>query len=483
MAANPQLPRPQSQLSDAADQPTREWYEFWRQLLEFARENGATQAQIAELEQRVAALEQVENFTITGLLSVRVFGSPQSGTVVLQLLNDAQAPGNTYYYGTGPTGTKGWFAVADAITQGDGIALTTGPDGITEIAHGDTSSVSDITANFSGSTVVGQISLTFDQFGHVVSRTITGRQLDHNDLNAIQGGAPGEYYHLTSAEHTKVQALPAASQPLDDDLTAIAALATTGFPVRTAANTWALRSFANGTGYTWTNPAGVAGNPTLVLDATLQSLAGQNWVLNSIPVGSGADTVTQLALGANTFPARSSAGNVAAKPITDFGLSLIDDGNAAAARTTLGAMADTQPFFVATLSAAQALVAGVNTKVNLDTDVVDPNGWFDTGTGRFTPQQAGLYSVISTIAFSRPGASTTTGQRLIAYIFKNGAQEVAVTAANLSQTNTIEQAVGLVQMNGTTDYIEMYARSDATDAYQVGAGAANTTLRAVRVSA
>lgn len=364
-----------------------------------------------------------------------------------------------------------------SITDGDGVA------GDPTIAHGDTSSVTDITANFSGSTVVGQISLTFDQFGHVLTRTITGRQLDHNQVNAIQGGAPGEYYHLTSAEHTKVQALPAASQPLDDDLTAIAALATTGFPVRTAANTWALRSFANGTGYTWTNPAGVAGNPTLVLDATLQSLAGQNWVLNSIPVGSGADTVTQLALGANTFPARSSAGNVAAKPITDFGLSLIDDGNAAAARTTLEAMADTQPFMVATISAAQALVAGVNTKVNLDTDVVDPNGWFDTGTGRFTPQQAGLYSVISTIAFSRPGASTTTGQRLIAYIFKNGAQEVAVTAANLSQSNTIEQAVGLVQMNGTTDYIEMYARSDATDAYQVGAGAANTTLRAVRVSA
>lgn len=43
-----------------------------------------------------------------------------------------------------------------------------------------------------------------------------------------------------------------------------------------------------------------------------------------------------MAFAANTFPARSSAGNLAAKPITDFGLSLVDDANAAAALATLG---------------------------------------------------------------------------------------------------------------------------------------------------
>jgi hypothetical protein len=72
------------------------------------------------------------------------------------------------------------------------------------------------------------------------------------------------------------------------------------------------------------------------LDATLTALAAANWAANAVPIGTGADTLAQTAFAANTFPARSSAGNLEAKSITDFGLSLVDDADAAAARTTLG---------------------------------------------------------------------------------------------------------------------------------------------------
>lgn len=47
---------------------------------------------------------------------------------------------------------------------------------------------------------------------------------NHNDLGGLQGGVVGEYYHLTAAEHTKVQSLPSASQPLDGSLTSISGL-------------------------------------------------------------------------------------------------------------------------------------------------------------------------------------------------------------------------------------------------------------------
>jgi hypothetical protein len=67
------------------------------------------------------------------------------------------------------------------------------------------------------------------------------------------------------------------------------------------------------------------------LDDTLTALAAENWAANAIPVGTGTDTVTQLSITANTFPARGSSGNVAAKPITDFGLSLVNASNQAAA--------------------------------------------------------------------------------------------------------------------------------------------------------
>lgn len=72
------------------------------------------------------------------------------------------------------------------------------------------------------------------------------------------------------------------------------------------------------------------------LDATLTALAAADWVANAIPIGSGADTVSQVAFAANTFPARASTGTLGAKAITDFGLSLVDDADANAAQTTIG---------------------------------------------------------------------------------------------------------------------------------------------------
>jgi len=208
------VPVQRAAMVDSAQRCTNEWYEFVVQLTRYLQQAGVDPLVIANIEARLSAMEEAgaAGFLLQGLLSVAVAGSPESGLVQLSLRGDESAPGNTQRYGTGPTGTKGWFAAADAFTQGDGVTLTTGPDGVTEIAHGDTSSVTDINATFSGSTVVGEISLTFDQFGHVVSRTITGRQLDHNEVNAIQGGTTGEHYHLTAAQHAAVaQALPFAT--------------------------------------------------------------------------------------------------------------------------------------------------------------------------------------------------------------------------------------------------------------------------------
>ncbi len=64
-------------------------------------------------------------------------------------------------------------------------------------------------------------------------------------------------------------------QPADADLDALSALAGTGVAVRTAADTWALRTLqAPAAGFTITNPAGVAGDPTFVLANDLNALEG-----------------------------------------------------------------------------------------------------------------------------------------------------------------------------------------------------------------
>lgn len=60
--------------------------------------------------------------------------------------------------------------------------------------------------------------------------------------------------------------LDTEKQPIDGDLTAIAALSGTGLLAHTAANTYAERSIAAGTGIAVTNGNGVSGNPTVAPD-------------------------------------------------------------------------------------------------------------------------------------------------------------------------------------------------------------------------
>lgn len=64
-------------------------------------------------------------------------------------------------------------------------------------------------------------------------------------------------------------------QPLDADLTALAANSTDGFWAHTGAGTGAARTLtAPAAGFTITNPAGIAGNPTFVLANDLSALEG-----------------------------------------------------------------------------------------------------------------------------------------------------------------------------------------------------------------
>ena len=52
---------------------------------------------------------------IIGVESILTTGTLADGTVYVKLRGDAIEPGTTRYYGTGPDGTKGWHAIADAL--------------------------------------------------------------------------------------------------------------------------------------------------------------------------------------------------------------------------------------------------------------------------------------------------------------------------------------------------------------------------------
>lgn len=140
----PLLPHAQSALVDTNRFTTKEWRDFFQRLLDFVSADDGDAAVIADILARLEALEDEAGTPfIQGLNSVVV----NQGTeiVQVQLVNDEDAPGNTYYYGTGPTGTKGWFTVESALAAGAGIELEVGPDGVTTIKElGEVYQLSDL---------------------------------------------------------------------------------------------------------------------------------------------------------------------------------------------------------------------------------------------------------------------------------------------------------------------------------------------------
>lgn len=135
MALERSIPKASSQPIDKFDRFTTEWYSFLQQLASQAT-SATLQAELEALAARVLALEDSGQSvaTILGLGSVLASGSLADGQVVLTLVGDTEEPGATYYYGTGPDGLKGWYAVADTLAAGENVTLDTDPDtGVTTI--------------------------------------------------------------------------------------------------------------------------------------------------------------------------------------------------------------------------------------------------------------------------------------------------------------------------------------------------------------
>lgn len=133
-------PRFDQPVVDQAGRVTQAWANYFLRLAS-AQSNDDLRALYEALAARVAALEDGEggSLQILGQQSIAVNGIPQPGhVVIITLQGDTDSPGNTEYYGTGPTGTKGWFPVSGTITVNGGeLTKTVGSDGVTKFGLAD----------------------------------------------------------------------------------------------------------------------------------------------------------------------------------------------------------------------------------------------------------------------------------------------------------------------------------------------------------
>ena len=123
------------------------------------------------------------------------------------------------------------------------------------------------------------------------------------------------------------------------------------------------------------------------------------------------------------------------------------------------------PAFHAYLSSDQAVSDNVNTKVQIDTEIFDSDGAYDNSTNyRFTPQTAGKYFVYSSI---RADEQTGDLSKLHNSISKNGSIVTGLGSTSIdfrnvsSGTDSSVYNGGIVDMNGSSDYLELFGQADS----------------------
>jgi len=131
--------------------------------------------------------------------------------------------------------------------------------------------------------------------------------------------------------------------------------------------------------------------------------------------------------------------------------------------TIAGGLANT-PAFEAYLGTSQTVTDLVTTKVQFDTEVFDTDNCYDNTTNyRFTPTVAGKYFVYAKVSTDTIAGANLDQVRIV--IQKNGS---AISQANLdARGNTLgswytANDSTTVDMNGTTDYLEISCRIDDT---------------------
>lgn len=201
---------------------------------------------------------------------------------------------------TGTTGTATSDIAGDTISiigsTGISTAATDGPEALTITLDGTLQSLSAYNTN-------GLLTQT-------AADTFTGRTLTSASTGA-----------LTVADGNGVAGNPTLT--VDATLVALAGLnATAGLVVETAADTFAKRTLTSAStgALTVADGDGAAGNPTLTVDATLVSLAGYN--TNGLLTQTAADTFTGRTITGSTNVSVSNGSGVAGNPTIDLDATL-----------------------------------------------------------------------------------------------------------------------------------------------------------------
>ena len=110
-------------------------------------------------------------------------------------------------------------------------------------------------------------------------------------------------------------------------------------------------------------------------------------------------------------------------------------------------------------SGFQAIANATNTVVNVSNEKFDSDNAFSTSTKRFTPQTAGKYFLYGNIA--RDGNWSAYARLFLALNGNTSGSETLFNTTDDSGGNGGVHVSGIIDMNGSSDYVELIVRQDS----------------------
>ncbi len=190
------------------------------------------------------------------------------------------------------------------------------------------------------------------------------------------------------------------------------------------------------------------------LDGNALSSTDTNGNVDVIPDGTGGLTI--------------NTGAVKIDTLLDEDDMVSDSDTALATQQSIKAFVDNSigvtPIYRVKLSANQSVNPSTSTKVEFATEIFDTNSDYDPVLFRFTPTSAGKYLITASIFLDSIGS----GDFSTVSIFKNGvedSQNFYRGPGAMRDQNTAVTAI--IDMNGTTDFIEIFAFHDDAGAEDI----------------
>ena len=168
---------------------------------------------------------------------------------------------------------------------------------------------------------------------------------------------------------------------------------------------------------------------------------------------------------------------IKANQLQDFGGNSIIGSDGAGNLTT---QKINYPAFEAYRNVTENLTNAASSKIACDTEIYDTDSCYDNTTNyRFTPTVAGKYFVYGFAGVNTGGSSRL--EQNWGLIYKNG--NATIQAQNDYRANPIRinavNVSGVIDMNGTTDYLELYVYADSNTSTPNYLGSAGTYRRTV----